>query len=703
MTSSGRRVKRRNLDENDGNPLRSNKTRKSKSGRKVSRKKSSKSKSLRPQRAAAKNALNLFSKITGTSTDGEDEDGLGVDTSESESTLQDSNIESDESDKYLQNEQRKHLKGKEISVNDSDVVEYHKVPEIQINAGSRKKLVLKLPLRDSNKLVAQQSTVSKCGNQVDIEGPSSKVPREAIERNVNCLNSQDPRFSPVNYAKHNTVDGPDEIQLGKFPCLNLSEDYYKDGKIRWGGARARTSKRLRSGEATPGNAFSRMNLCLEGHHEKQNNFSECEKIGTDSVSEFTDLQIQKHEVNVDEMVIVDGKDMGAGNSGRANGIESLNAMECRDYDKTSKSHDMAVWNATSSVNNENMADLPPEDSDIAAWDATASSVDNGNKDDLPPEQTNNLPPVISTKLRLKRISTDSENQEMKTSVGNLENGRYDLLHDKPLDMEQYSVVPEDETTIRINSDHGDGGSLESDTQCDKNAISSIKDLGESHHVQSKNMYTAVYRRAKSLKGSTPLEGDGDGDGKGGSTSNASNHNLSVGVDNCEDSIVRSHGTRSTGLKASTSENVGADNVKLAQGLESGYMLRNTQHSSMSRHQLPQEEWGSSSKMTVGLRSTRNRRGNQHVRETSPIDTTRKSNKSSRKGTWLMLTTHEGGSRYIPQLGDEVVYLRQVSYSRNNYYDSFYSFNHIKFGGSVFLNLTDFRCRLSFSYRGIRSI
>ncbi|GLT99021.1 hypothetical protein SLE2022_164900 [Rubroshorea leprosula] len=103
MTSSGRRVKRRNLDESDGNSSRNKHTKKIRNGRKASRKKSS-SKSLRPQRAAARNALTLFSKITGTSTDREDGDGSIDDSSKSESMIQDSNIESDESGRSLQNE-----------------------------------------------------------------------------------------------------------------------------------------------------------------------------------------------------------------------------------------------------------------------------------------------------------------------------------------------------------------------------------------------------------------------------------------------------------------------------------------------------------------------------------------------------------------------------------------------------------------------
>ncbi|GLT70273.1 hypothetical protein SLA2020_423650 [Shorea laevis] len=183
MTSSGRRVKRRNLDECDGNSLKCNRTRKSRNGRKASKRKSSKSKSLRPQRAAARNALNLFSKITGTSTDDEDEDG-SENLSESESSLQDSVIESDESERSLQTEQIKHSKGKEVSLDDSeDVFEPYEPPESLINGGNRKRLVLKLPIRDSNKLVLPDSTLHKSNYQAELVGSSSKAPQEAIEEN----------------------------------------------------------------------------------------------------------------------------------------------------------------------------------------------------------------------------------------------------------------------------------------------------------------------------------------------------------------------------------------------------------------------------------------------------------------------------------------------------------------------------------------
>ena len=146
MTSSGRRVKRRNLDERDGNTFGSSRSRKGKSVQKTLRRKSSKSKSSRPQRAAARNALHLFSKITGTPTDGE-EDSLVGDFSGSESTLQESNIDSDESDGTLQNEQLNYSKGKEVSYYESENTKSHELTETHVNLMNKRRLVLKLPNR----------------------------------------------------------------------------------------------------------------------------------------------------------------------------------------------------------------------------------------------------------------------------------------------------------------------------------------------------------------------------------------------------------------------------------------------------------------------------------------------------------------------------------------------------------------------------
>lgn len=612
MTSSGRRVKRRNLDECDGNSLKCNRTRKSRNGRKASKRKSSKSKSLRPQRAAARNALNLFSKITGTSTDDEDEDG-SENLSESESSLQDSVIESDESERSLQTEQIKHSKGKEVSLDDSeDVFEPYKPPESLINGGNRKRLVLKLPIRDSNKLVLPDSTLHKSNYQAELVGSSSKAPQEAIEENGDHKSSRDPGYSSAD-ANCISVERKGGRRLDKVKDhLDLSESYNNE-QIRWGGVKARTSKRLRYGEGTSADAYARSRVFLVGHDEKENYVDGHKRSQKDCETISPCLEMQNYGDNMDGVRLANSKDIVGSTSGDFN-CESPKSV-----------HMVAQETTTSSLQYKNVIDQHPEQNEIVA--------------------------PISTKLRMRstRTSRDPESppkQEMRFSVQN--NSRCE----SPSGKEQDPVAPVDDGTSRMNRDHGDEAQ-EPDTRIDNNSLSIVHDSQELHSNTNK-MYTAVYKRSKSHRSRANLEVDSAGMGE--STSNTSNQSLIVGLDSQEGFIDGARRTRSMGLKASTCDpdNVG-DSLKSEQGQESGYTFRNTHNSSTDRCELACEKWGSNSRM----RSTRNRRSTNYMRDRSPIGRM-KSHHSGRKGSWLLLSTHEEGSRYIPQQGDEVVYLRQVS-------------------------------------------
>jgi len=611
VTSSGRRIKRRNLDECDGNSLKCNRTRKSRNGRKASKRKSSKSKSLRPQRAAARNALNLFSKITGTSTDGEDEDG-SENLSESESSLQDSVIESDESDRSLQTEQIKHSKGKEVSLDESeDVVELYEPPESLINGGNRKRLVLKLPIRDSNKLVLPGSTLHKSNYQAELVGSSSMAPQEAIEENRDHKSSRDPGYCSAD-ANCASVERKGGRRLDKVEDhLDLSESY-NNGQIRWGGVKARTSKRLRFGEATSSDAYARSRVFLVDHDEKQNYVDGHIRSQKDCEMISPCLEMQNNGDTMDGVPLANSKDIVGSTS------EDFNCES-------------------------------PKSVHMVSQETTTSYLQYKNGTDQHPEQNDIVSP-ISTKLRIRSTRTlrDPESppkQEMRFSVQN--NGR----HESPSGKVQDPNAPVDDGTSRINTDHGDEAQG-SDTQIDNKSLSIVHDSQELHSNTNK-MYTAVYKRSKSHRSRANLEDSG---GMGESTSNASNHSLIAGLDSQEGFIDGARRTRSMALKASTcdSDTVG-DSLESEQGHESGYTLRNTHNSSTERCQLPCEKWGSNSR----IRSTRNRRSTNYRRDRSPIGRM-KSHHSGRKGSWLLLSTHEEGSRYIPQQGDEVVYLRQVS-------------------------------------------
>ncbi|KZV17019.1 bromodomain and WD repeat-containing protein 3 [Dorcoceras hygrometricum] len=170
---------------------------------------------------------------------------------------------------------------------------------------------------------------------------------------------------------------------------------------------------------------------------------------------------------------------------------------------------------------------------------------------------------------------------------------------------------------------------------------------------NKRMFTAVYTRSKLSKGRSNSEGHSAG--MEASTSNSGRYKLNRGIEIAPEGIRRA---RSIRLRSSMRD----PNV-----LDSNFMFEvarddsedpsaHIEKASLSgAEENSCEEWKSDSRTSVRLRTSRNRKGG-HVRGTSPADR-RKSNQLS-KSSWLMMSAHEEGSRYIPQLGDEVVYLRQ---------------------------------------------
>lgn len=194
MTSSGRRVRKRNLEECNGNTSGSNKTKKSKGSSKISKRKSSKTKTLRPQRIAAHNARNMFSQISETSTDGEDNDS----EDESSDSLQDS-------DNLSEPERKTHNKHEEIKKTlleeSGNVSKPPAYSETQVNVESRQRLVLKFSLRDSKKNVPLEDTRFACENQADMICQSS-IPQlqESVQKPLPGTISMDSALSSIDAA-----------------------------------------------------------------------------------------------------------------------------------------------------------------------------------------------------------------------------------------------------------------------------------------------------------------------------------------------------------------------------------------------------------------------------------------------------------------------------------------------------------------------
>ncbi|XP_058770312.1 uncharacterized protein LOC131643955 isoform X2 [Vicia villosa] len=141
--TSGRRVRKRNLEECNGNTSGNNRVKKSKVSSKSAKRKSSKAKTSRPRRIAAHNARNMLSHIDETSTEGED----NYSEDESSDSFQDSENHSEPERKVHTKREEPKKAPLEKSANAS------KPPpnsEAQSTLESRPRLVLKFSLSKKN-------------------------------------------------------------------------------------------------------------------------------------------------------------------------------------------------------------------------------------------------------------------------------------------------------------------------------------------------------------------------------------------------------------------------------------------------------------------------------------------------------------------------------------------------------------------------
>ncbi|KAL4025081.1 hypothetical protein IC575_013457 [Cucumis melo] len=607
MTSSGRRVKRRNMDEYEGDAVRSSRNRKSKSGHKPSKKKSA-SKSLRPQRAAARNARNWISSFKGKSTDGEEEYESGGDCSESESTLEDSDIESDEYERSLQN-RIKHSEGKEVFLDGTEeITKSLDVPESRVDAGKRRKLIVKFSVKNLNKGDPPPNTALTCSNTADVPSSSSRSPKEVIETSQNLVRSE---------RQFVNIDGNSDLT-----------EVYTNGNIRWGGSRVRSSKRIRFGDTMPSDAYAVSSSLPDGDHnenenavheylERENHFgapsphAKVENFCSDEMDTVSPTNLKEDDDNA---------------SGHSQEMVNGGDLKCVGTSK-SCDHDDS--------NNLNF---------MFSSDATTSSIQNGTP---APEKTENTAPMRQ-KIRFKSISLDPEHS-LKHKIESLDesskNDEYNTVSGSPQHPNglQDSVMNETYSDLRNNCPQ------DMDIAIDEKPVSTLC-KSELQAVETNKMYTAVYTRSKSNKGKSNIDSNGCASGENA----LGNSSLPADADSHKIMVRKA---RSIRFKESSYDlnNVG-DDLKSDEDQELEQRSRRSGNSSAGRSHIPSEEWGSSSRMTVGSRSTRNRRGTL-IQDINPVDR-RKSVQYARKGSWLMMPAHEGGSRYIPQLGDEVAYLRQ---------------------------------------------
>ncbi|XP_042055217.1 bromodomain and WD repeat-containing protein 1-like isoform X3 [Salvia splendens] len=616
MTSSGRRVKRRNLDQSDDSSIRNNRTRKSRNGKKTKRKKSS-SKS-RPQRAAARNALHLFSRITGASTDG-DINGSDHNSSESESALQDSSFESEESDASLPNERYENLKGKEISLNHAVSTEQTH-PESHL-PGNRKKLILKLPNRDSTKFASQHNI--GLNGQYAVASSSS---RNFQEVNTNKYSEEDCHYVGVDGHK------------GKRSHMDLLRGC-EDGSITWVGARSRTSKRLKIGESSASGLFSRSGPLR--HHEihTENTANDLSTFPEDNSSEHPTFGIQGHEGSLEDKTEITCEVSAPGSSERAENVVGPLAL-----------HEVNDGGASSSQCHEvcNGSTIPS----VAYINETETETENGLK-----LKENGV--QIPTKLRIKSSSLSRDivdNKPSSLSIDINNDPRKAIAGDTAMpceskDAENNLDVPvsgEDKIDMPYSENKDQYGGLGSDGPI--NGSSSKSEFEGSPKLDSpKRMFTAVYRRLKPSRGRSNPEGDSGS--MGPSTSNTGN------LDEIEvprECIRKARSIRVRSTARDLASSVG--NFTFMEPHDNSEDTSNdVAKASPSRGEDNSSgDWKSLPRNSTRLRSTRAKRSSNYTCGNSPP---RKSNQTGRS-SWLMLSAHEEGSRYIPQRGDDVVYLRQ---------------------------------------------
>uniref|UniRef100_A0A5B6ZVE8 Putative bromodomain and WD repeat-containing protein 3 n=1 Tax=Davidia involucrata TaxID=16924 RepID=A0A5B6ZVE8_DAVIN len=639
MTSSGRPVRRRNLDEHDDTSSRSRSTKKSKNSRKTLKRKSFKLKSLRPQRVSARNALNNFSQITGASKDGDDGGGSEDDSSESESMLQDSNIQSNESNGNLHNVQQIYSKDEQASFNPEDVVKLPKIHESQTNVGSRRRLVLKFSLRDSKKSIPSENTRTQCDNQADLA--SASRPKE----NWIDPSSEDPGSSfasviDVKLSGNNRPTSSDREEAKKVEDhLETSSDY-KESKISWGEVKIRTSKRMKSEDLMSTDAYAGVRANFDINNRNKNDFNDFVKPGNEFGKSYSSSEVQNHGGKLLSEAYRDDKQFGTG------ALEDMDSARNKEF------------SSIEDVHKPSLCDLLPLDNQQQTGSAAAVSCNEnlkqGHKDcsgsdvcrgyDLVvstnhSHELKENPPAKPTKLRIKskKVLGDLKGPfklKFITSVDVPTGGKGDFMSESPSCMEHNPVLglPEEESPERR---------------------SSMQRLHSDSNTERDN---AVYKRINSNRARTNLEGYG-GD-MGESTSKACSHNHVSNIEFPEAATDAIRRTRSMGLKATSWEtNVVNHNFRVREGRKSvGTSQSVTKSSKKAFDQLQSEEWTSGSKMTRS-RSTRNKDGSYYDNDPSS-SAERKSHYTPRKPNWLMLSEQEEGYHYVPQLGDEVVYLRQ---------------------------------------------
>ncbi|VAI12298.1 unnamed protein product [Triticum turgidum subsp. durum] len=556
VTSSGRRVKKRNLDEHDAATVsRSHRARKSKNGRSSKRKRSPKSRGLRPQRRAARHALSFLTKM-GASTDEDEEDSESL----SDSELNTESIEAEPSAWYS----RPRL-GRESNQYDSeDVTQPSHFTETRGSSGNNRKLVLRIPRRDLK--VEFPSAVSVMGGR-----HGSVEPELAFEPGSSSVCKADP---PADGGQSTTTSGLHDVS-----------SVYSNSTIKWGEVKQRSSKRCKFGDSSAGDMWPSSNNAVSQDGGKSGVQKTPHEYGN-AMQQTVEQTVQKSE--------------------RAICLDSIH--ENHDTDVYSEDNLLGEERTTNN-NNTHVEEVNNKECNQQSHSTTQSTI----------------------KLKLVRSrgipdAKGSPDKSKTTAVGSDVNSECDkvpMQHD------------EDPTTNQHISSDFPSASRDFQECTDKST--GFHDSRKFHSESGKTI--AVYQRSKLSKHKKKLDSDS---GNGDSTSVSNDDGgyqpseyspVAPGTGNLRRSTRRSCAYTDGGARNAISH------------------VKNSSHeASTSGRQIGADvhEWGSPSK-TAGLRSTRNRVPDTHSLAEKP---------QVSSSCWLMLLEHEDIYRYIPQHGDEVMYLRQ---------------------------------------------
>lgn len=663
ITSSGRRLKRRHLNECDGTTSRMSRSRKSRKGKKSLKRKPSTSKSLRPQRAAARNARHWLSQFNGEGTD-EDGGTSEDETSDSESVLAESDIQSIESDRSVQNIQHKSLKGKEVS---SD--ELVSTSELQPHtiAKDQRRFVLKLPVR--NPKVSHPAEYPKTEEE-KLDDIRSFSGRDNLGVDENSLCSQDPGTSGKLIDSEwkegeNMFSGRE--QADKMEDHDLATGY-PDNKIKWGEVKTRTAKRLRCGDT---NVVSNGNLdddsgtrsYAHGLHQPESEYGVTSYSETQNNGYESDGKAYNRKQRFGAGVSIGGrnKDVVLSDDSHESVLPeqtSVNENQEESLQINERSLNLEYENHSGLRQSKVNAESP----EVTDGERASSSFGRDNGIGCSQKMENVKPPSY-LKLRIRPLtkweSPESSFKSMSILAAERRtNSACHLASQGASHMEGNLVteVPKDsEANCRSHLSHGEWKSVgESKPQNNASGLSDLHDSKKLREDSNSRMYNAVYKRSRPCSARATPENDGID--MEGSTLDANSNHCKLSRESPESTADGVRRTRSMAMRATAREpDIDLRRRECHRSVEDSRTAE--KFAVDSCEQLVNGNWGFSSNVRVGLRSARNRRENYIGSNLTPLSK-RHLRQPLKKLSWLMLSEPEDNYRYIPQLGDRVAYLRQ---------------------------------------------